>query len=99
MVAARPTSMKIRGIYCYEALSSTNWNSPGIYPTFAPNCFVDISETIDLKVETVKIYVSQLRPAPHERSVESTLALSRYRGGFVNLAHAEAFVCVRQFLL
>jgi len=89
----------MRGIYCYEAVSSTNWNSPGISPAFTPNCFVDISDTIDLKIEAAKTYASQLKKYPHERSVESILALSRYRGGFVNLTHAEAFMCVRQILL
>lgn len=99
MVAARPISVKTRGIYCYEALSSTNWNSPGMFPAFTPNCFVDVSETIDLKIEAAKIYASQLKKSPHERSVESIMALSRYRGGFVNISHAEAFMCVRQILL
>ena len=99
MVAARPIGVKISGIYCYEAVSSTNWNSPGIFPAFTPNCFVDISETIDLKIEAAKTYASQLKQSPHERSVESILALSRYRGGFVNVPHAEAFMCIRQILL
>ena len=99
MVAARPIGVRIQGIYCYEAVSSTNWNSPGIFPAFTPNCFVDISDTIDLKVEAAKIFASQLKQSPHERSVESIQALSRYRGGFVNLSHAEAFVCIRQILL
>ncbi len=99
MVAARPISVKIRGIYCYEAVSSTNWNSPGVFPAFTPNCFVDISETIDLKIEAAKTYASQLKQPPHERSIESILALSRYRGGFVNVPHAEAFMCIRQILL
>jgi LmbE family N-acetylglucosaminyl deacetylase len=99
MVAARPIGVRIQGIYCYEALSSTNWNSPGIFAAFTPNCFVDISEKIDLKVEAAKVYASQLKKSPHERSVESILALGRYRGGFVNIPYAEAFMCIRQILL
>jgi len=99
MVAARPPLVDIREIYCYEAVSSTNWNSPAMFPAFTPNTFVDISDTIDIKIEAAKIYASQLKESPHERSVESILALSRYRGGFVNLANAEAFMCVRRILL
>ncbi len=99
MVAARPVGpVEIRAIYSYEALSSTNWNSPGLTPTFIPNAFCDITETIDLKLQAVKAFASQLRPYPHERSVESVLALSQYRGGFVNKPHAEAFMCLRQML-
>ncbi len=99
MVAARPIGpVPIRAIYSYEALSSTNWNSPGLTPTFTPNTFSDISETIDLKLEAIRAFVSQLRNYPHERSVESVLALSQYRGGFVNKPNAEAFMCIRQML-
>ena len=99
MVAARPVGpAEIRAIYSYEALSSTNWNSPGLTPTFIPNAFCDITETIDLKLQAVKAFASELRPYPHERSVESVLALSQYRGGFVNKPHAEAFMCLRQML-
>ena len=99
MVAARPTGpIEIRAIYSYEALSSTNWNSPGLTPTFVPNVFCDISETIDLKLRAVQAFASQLRTYPHERSAESVMALSRYRGGFVNKPHAEAFMCLRYML-
>lgn len=96
MVAARPIAIDIKVIYCYETLSSTNWNSPGIMNAFTPNVFVDISKTIDLKIQAIKTYKSQLRQYPHERSEESVMVLSRYRGGFVNLNHAEAFMCIRE---
>jgi N-acetylglucosamine malate deacetylase 1 len=99
MVAARPIgTIDLRAIYAYEALSSTNWNSPGLTPAFIPNTFSDITDTLDLKIEAVKKFASQLKEYPHERSVESVIALSRYRGGFVNRMHAEAFVCLRQML-
>jgi LmbE family N-acetylglucosaminyl deacetylase len=99
MVAARPTLIPIGSIYCYETLSSTNWNSPGLAPTFTPNVFVDISSTVSLKIDAVKTFRSQLKEHPHERSPESVMALSSYRGGFVNLSHAEAFSCIRQILM
>jgi len=95
MVAARPAS-GIGEIYIYEVLSSTNWNSPGLYQAFTPNVFVDIEETINTKLEAVTTYASQLCRYPHERSPESVLALSQYRGGFANLKHAEAFMCLRK---
>ena len=99
MVAARPILMDLRAIYCYETLSCTNWNSPGIVPTFTPNTFVDIADEIEVKIEATKAYASQLKEHPHERSVENVIALARYRGGFVNRPYAEAFMCIRQILL
>lgn len=98
MVAARPFQTTVRDIYCYEALSSTNWNSPVITTHFVPNVFCDVSTTIDRKISAAKIYESQIKAYPHERSPESIMALSRYRGGFVGIEHAEAFVCVRHIL-
>ena len=72
---------------------------PGMTPTFTPNTFVDVSETIEVKLEAAKAYASQLKVQPHERSIENIIALARYRGGFVNLPYAEAFMCIRQMLL
>jgi len=99
MVAARPFQTTVRWIYCYEVLSSTNWNSPGITPAFSPNVFCDVSTTIDRKIAAARVYESQIKVYPHERSPESIMVLSRYRGGFVGMEHAEAFVCVRHIML
>jgi len=98
MVAARPFQTTVRCIYCYEVLSSTNWSSPGVTPAFSPNVFCDVSTTIDRKMAAARVYESQLKAYPHERSPESIMVLSRYRGGFVGMEHAEAFVCVRHIL-
>ena len=99
MVAARPHNRKIKSIYSYETLSATNWNSPVAASPFVPNMFVDISDTINKKIEAMNTYSSQLGKYPHPRSAETIIALSRYRGGFVHLHHAEAFVCVRDLKL
>jgi N-acetylglucosamine malate deacetylase 1 len=99
IVAARPFQTTVHCIYCYEVLSSTNWNSPAITPAFAPNIFCDVSTTIDRKIAAAKIYKSQIKAYPHERSPESIMVLSRYRGGFAGMEHAEAFVCIRHILV
>ncbi|MBI4965606.1 MAG: PIG-L family deacetylase [Desulfomonile tiedjei] len=98
MVAARPLQTTVRCIYCYEVLSSTNWNSPAMTAAFVPNVFCDVSTTIDRKIAAANLYESQIKAYPHERSPESIMVLSRYRGGFVGMEHAEAFVCVRHIL-
>jgi N-acetylglucosamine malate deacetylase 1 len=98
MVAARPTLMSLEAIYCYETLSSTNWNSPGLTPQFSPNVFMNITDTIEMKIQALKSYASKIKEYPHECSPESAWAISQYRGGFVNLPHAEAFMCMRQII-
>ena len=95
MVAARPAPGGPRGIYAYETLSETNWNAPHLTPAFAPSHFVDITATLEAKLEAMALYRSQLRPAPHERSLAALRALAVLRGATVGLGAAEAFVTIR----
>lgn len=96
MVAARPNQTKYPGtILAYETLSETNWNAPYLSPGFVPNVFVDISQTLELKLEAMRMYGSQIRAFPHERSTEALHALATLRGATVHRPSAEAFVLIR----
>jgi len=99
MVAARPHQATFPAtILAYETLSETNWNAPYLSPAFAPNVFVDITDTLDAKLEAMQMYKSQLRSFPHERSIEALRALATLRGASVHQHAAEAFVLVRHVL-
>jgi N-acetylglucosamine malate deacetylase 1 len=99
MVAARPHATRYPGtVLCYETLSETNWNAPYVTPNFVPNVFIDIGATLERKIEAMSLYRSQLRAAPHERSLASVRALATLRGATVHRAAAEAFVLVRHVL-
>jgi LmbE family N-acetylglucosaminyl deacetylase len=76
-------------------LSETNWNAPYLTPSFVPNVFFDIEATLSRKVEAMRLFASQLREAPHERSLEALRALAVLRGAAVHRAAAEAFVLIR----
>jgi len=96
LVAARPSSTRqIQAIYAYETLSETNWNAPLLTPGFVPNVYVDISPFLELKLEAMRVYQSQLKLFPHERSLEAIRALARLRGATVGFEAAEAFVLIR----
>jgi LmbE family N-acetylglucosaminyl deacetylase len=96
MVAARPNQATFpTTVLSYETLSETNWNAPYLTPNFVPNVFVDIESTLPRKLEAMRRYASQLREAPHERSLESVHALATIRGAAVHRRAAEAFVMVR----
>jgi len=96
LVACRPNGQKIPSrIYAYETLSETNWNAPGLTPAFAPNVFVDISDFLELKLQALEIFASQMQPFPNERSIEAIKALAIHRGATVNRRAAEAFVLIR----
>lgn len=95
LVAARPNRRHgIRAVLAYEALSETNWSAPGT-PGFSPNVFVDIAAHLEVKLEAMGRFASQLRPFPHERSIEALRALALGRGATAGLRAAEAFVLVR----
>ena len=85
-------------ILAYETLSETNWNAPYLTPGFLPNVFIDITPHVDAKIEAMRAFKSQVRPAPHERSIETLRALATLRGATVMKAAAEAFVLVRHVL-
>jgi len=97
LVAVRPNgNFSPKCIFAYETLSETNWNAPYLTPGFIPNVFVDISDFIDRKIQAMKLYQSQLKPFPHERSIESLQALATLRGSTIGVRAAEAFVLIRE---
>jgi LmbE family N-acetylglucosaminyl deacetylase len=100
MVASRPIpgNKFPRTIYCYETLSETNWNMTNPSLSFVPNVYFDISSFIERKIEALKVFESQLKSFPHERSVDSIIALSKLRGSTVGLKNAEAFILIREIL-
>ena len=96
LVASRPHQADYPAVIAvYETLSETNWNAPHLTPAFLPNLFVDITATLELKLQAFCRFASQVRPAPHERSVETLRALATLRGATVHRAAAEAFYIVR----
>lgn len=97
LVAARPHQAEYpHGVWAYETLSETNWNAPYLTAAFQPNLFVDIAATLERKGTAMARFASQLRDAPHERSLSSLRALATLRGSTVHLLAAEAFVIIRQ---
>jgi LmbE family N-acetylglucosaminyl deacetylase len=99
MVAARPHGAAFPGrILCYETLSETNWNAPLMTPSFVPNLFVDISAQLERKLDAMRLYGSQQREFPHERSLAALRALAMLRGSTVHRPAAEAFMLVRQVI-
>lgn len=79
----------------FEVPSSTEWQAPGVSNAFAPNWFVDSSETLDIKLKALSAYGSEMRAWPHARSLRAVEHLARWRGASVGLDAAEAFVMGR----
>ncbi|MFW3616928.1 PIG-L deacetylase family protein [Billgrantia antri] len=95
MTACRPMpNGSVRDIYTFEVMSSTEWATPSESP-FLPNYYVNISDFLKVKMNALKAYELEMRPAPHSRSIEHLEQLTQHRGGTAGVAAAEAFMLVR----
>ncbi|HHT9112413.1 MAG: PIG-L family deacetylase [Planctomycetes bacterium] len=96
VTACRPTpSQPVKTLLLFEVLSSTEWQIPGSASWFMPNWFIDVSTTIDAKLQALKAYRSEMRPWPHARSIEAVTHLAKSRGASIGTEAAEAFALGR----
>jgi len=92
LTAARPMEAStVQAVYSYEVASSTEWAFQSFAPNFTPQLFVDISDTLELKVSAMELYQSERRAFPHPRSPEALRAAAIHHGSAVGLRAAEAF--------
>ena len=97
MVALRPKyEHKVSRIYAYETLSETGWDIPNTTNEFIPTVYEDITQSLEHKLNAMKVFESQLGEFPEARSLGAIEALARYRGATVNLEAAEAFSLIRE---
>jgi N-acetylglucosamine malate deacetylase 1 len=85
----------VRRVLSYETLSSTDQSAPG-GPPFTPTVFVDVTATLDQKIEAMELYASELLAVPAARNAETIRALARVRGATAGVAYAEAFALLRE---
>ncbi len=96
MVATRPYSAPwVREVLMYETPSSTEWGMPQLTPVFQPSIFVDITQTLERKLQAFACYTAEVCAEPHPRSMAGLRARAHYWGSLVNRRAAEPFACVR----
>ncbi|WP_110655830.1 PIG-L deacetylase family protein [Salinicola halimionae] len=95
LTACRPVpEASVKEIYSFEVMSSSEWNAP-TYEAFLPNVFIDISDFIGSKIESLQKYEVEMRDYPHSRSIAHIEYLARHRGAIVGVEAAEAFMAIR----
>lgn len=95
MTACRPLpGSSVKEVMTFEIMSSTEWNSANHHP-FVPNCFVDISNYMEKKIESLEAYSLEMRAAPHSRSTDHLISLAKHRGSCIGVQAAEAFMVMR----
>lgn len=96
VAACRPhPGQTVQRLLFFETPSSTEWRPPDLASMFAPNWFIDIADTLDVKLEAAAAYRGELREFPHPRSLAGLEHLARWRGASAGLAAAEAFALGR----
>jgi len=97
LTATRPLiGQTVQTIFAFETLSSTEFNFP---LSFNPDTFVEISETLKLKIQAMEAYQSEVRSFPHPRSLRMIENNANYWGVRTGLKKAEALQTLRNILL
>jgi LmbE family N-acetylglucosaminyl deacetylase len=100
LTATRPMrGESVKTIYSMFVPSSSEWNAYSRETAFVPNVFVDVTDTIDLKIQALEKYRSELREYPHPRSLKYIEDLSRLNGAMAGIENSENFVLVREIIL
>ncbi|AOR22916.1 PIG-L deacetylase family protein [Clostridium taeniosporum] len=95
LTATRPIGKEcVKEIYSFETVSSTEWNFNNTN-NFKPNYFIDVTETLNEKVEAMKCYKSELKEFPHPRSIKNLKSSALKWGSVISKEYAEAFEVVR----
>jgi LmbE family N-acetylglucosaminyl deacetylase len=87
-VVARPFSLpSLEQLLCYAVDTITHaGHGPANF-----NVYSDISATLDLKLEAMQVYETELRAYPHPRSLDALRYSARRDGAIVGLEAAEVF--------
>ena len=96
LTATRPVfDCPIKEIHSFEVPSATEWAFGQFRPSFQPNVFVDISTTLEMKIQAMQLYESEMQFFPYPRSPEAICAIAHRWGSVAGREAAEAFELVR----
>jgi LmbE family N-acetylglucosaminyl deacetylase len=95
-VACRPYRRQLGKFAVFETPSSTEWAWPLPGTSLQPNLFVDVTDTIDVKIEAMECYETELRDYPHPRSSRALRERAAYWGSHIGRLAAEPFRVLRE---
>lgn len=91
-----PGNHQIKNLLFFEVASSSEWNAANSLLAFVPNWYVDISDTLELKLKALEAYQTEMRNWPHARSIKALKYLAHWRGANIGVNAAEAFILGRK---
>jgi len=83
----------VKAVLEMEILSETDYAKPE--NGFVPNCYVNIEEYLDKKIEIMKLYESEIKDVPFPRSEENIRSLATFRGCASGYRYAEGFKIIK----
>jgi LmbE family N-acetylglucosaminyl deacetylase len=96
-VACRPyRRQQLSKFAVFETPSSTEWAWPLPGNSLQPSLFVDVSDTIDVKIAAMECYETELRGYPHPRSSRALRERAAYWGSHIGRPAAEPFRVLRE---
>jgi LmbE family N-acetylglucosaminyl deacetylase len=90
---ARP---EVRKFAVFETPSSTEWAWPMPGTDFRPSLYVDVTDTLEVKVAAMECYETELRDYPHPRSSRALRERAACWGSHIGRPAAEPFVVLRE---
>ncbi|MGJ0638516.1 PIG-L deacetylase family protein [Xenorhabdus bovienii] len=92
LVAVRPVEKYIKSVFAFDTASSTEWAYPR---TFIPDTWIDITSTLEMKLQAMACYTSEIREYPHPRSLEALRYRAYSWGNQMCSSASEVFMTVR----
>jgi LmbE family N-acetylglucosaminyl deacetylase len=97
LTAFRPVKGEsVKEIYSFEVPSSTEWAFGRINSGFRPNVFIDINDSLNLKLKAMGQYKTEKRTFPHPRSAKALRTVAGRWGTVSGCDAAEAFELIRK---
>lgn len=93
-----PGNHHVEELLYFETASSTEWMTAGSAPAFTPNWYVNIEQSLDVKLKALEAYEYEMRKWPHARSIQALDYLAKWRGANVGVEAAEAFMLGRKII-
>lgn len=92
LTAFRPQpGEKCQAVFFFEVSSSTEWQFASSMLPFRPQYALDISAYWKKKEKALQAYATEMRAAPHPRSISRIKTLAEHRGSIFGLKMAEVF--------
>ena len=86
----------VKKIRVYETVSETEFSIDPSSTGFKPNCWINIGDYIDHKIEIMKIYEGEMGMHPFPRSEQNVRALATFRGAAAGFDAAESFMIIKE---